>query len=230
MRWLLVAVGLVVPSVAAAHVTLTYPPPRTAMQKIGPCGEAGSVRGTNVATLSPGATITVTWNETIQHPGHYRIAFDMDGQDFTNPPSATTDTSSQSPNLVIDMIPDATTMGYSKQITLPNVTCTNCTLQLIQLMTDKPPYDPGTAGDDIYYQCADITLAADAPDAGTPPDAPPAGMPDSGTGSDSDAGVGGGFANPYANRGCSTSSSGSLVPALFALLLVRRRRHRSACC
>jgi hypothetical protein len=41
-------------------------------------------------------------------------------------------------------------------LTLPSVECENCTIQLIQMMTDKPPYAVGT--DDIYYNCLDVRL------------------------------------------------------------------------
>ena len=43
---------------------------------------------------------------------------------------------------------------YMATITLPDITCDNCTLQVIQVMYDKPPYT--TPGNDIYYQCADL--------------------------------------------------------------------------
>ena len=47
-----------------------------------------------------------------------------------------------------------------EQVTLPDVECERCTLQLIQVMTDKAPYGDGN---DLYYQCADLALRADAP-------------------------------------------------------------------
>jgi hypothetical protein len=50
-------------------------------------------------------------------------------------------------------------------VTLPDLVCDNCTLQVIQVMYDKPPYT--TPGNDIYYQCADLVLRV----GGAPPDA-----------------------------------------------------------
>ncbi len=44
-------------------------------------------------------------------------------------------------------------------ITLPNEPCPACTLQLIQVMQDKPPWGDGN---DIYYQCADLVIEAGA--------------------------------------------------------------------
>jgi hypothetical protein len=129
---------------------MTSPPPRTLDNKAGPCGAAGSRRGTHVTTFAPGATITVEWDETVDHPGHYRIAFDNDGDDvFVNP---------NNPNdnfafTLMEPIADKVGGHYTQQITLPTAPCANCTLQLMQIMTTQVPYDS------FYYQCADIAIA-----------------------------------------------------------------------
>jgi len=51
---------------------------------------------------------------------------------------------------------------YTWQVKLPEVTCDNCTLQVLQVMTDAfpihAPYDPSYTGDDLYYQCIDLVL------------------------------------------------------------------------
>jgi hypothetical protein len=77
---------------------------------------------------------------------------------------------------------------YSQTITLPNMECSNCTLQVIQLMTDKPPYTTDAASDDIYFQCADFVLTNSAPQPDAGPD------PGSGQSGSCDAGGGGSFA------------------------------------
>lgn len=134
---------------ASAHVTLTSPAPRTAENKAGPCGAAGSKRGTQVATFAPGAAITVEWDETVDHPGHYRIAFDNDGDDvFVNPNNPNDNFAST----LMEPIADKVGGHYTQQITLPTTPCNNCTLQLMQIMTTQVPYDS------FYYQCADITI------------------------------------------------------------------------
>jgi hypothetical protein len=60
---------------------------------------------------------------------------------------------------------------WEYQVQLPNMTCDNCTLELIQVMdgdmTDPVP-DPSTRGG-TYFQCADIVLADGAPAGGLPP-------------------------------------------------------------
>lgn len=148
---------------AGAHIKLGFPLARDTSLKAGPCGTAGSVRGTNVTTFKPGEKITVTWTETIDHPGHYRISFDEDGNDdFVDP--AGFDDYDTAPSVKVDNIADksGSMQMYTQELTLPNVECDNCTLQLIQVMTDKPPYD----GNDNYYQCADLVLKADVEPSG----------------------------------------------------------------
>lgn len=156
-------------SVASAHITMTSPAPRTDAQKTGPCGAAGSVRGDTVAVFAPGETIVVSWNETIDHTSHYRIAFDADGQDdFVEP--AGRDDLYNSPAVLLDGIGDRTGGGFTQEVTLPDVECERCTLQLIQVM-----YGSGN-----YFQCADIALRREGGggvDAGPAPGGPDAGTP-----------------------------------------------------
>lgn len=170
-----VLAGLLGASEAQAHIAMMSPTPRYSDLKYGPCGRGGAmdVRTNKVTTFKPGETITVTWQETVPHPGHYRIAFDPDGQRFTDPTSFT----DVAPRMYVlkDDIADKTgTQMYTDTVTLPNIECTNCTLQLLQVMTDKAPYGNG---DDLYYQCADIVLRADRDMAAQPADlASPADM------------------------------------------------------
>jgi hypothetical protein len=202
-------------SMADAHLRLDSPTARTASLKAGPCGVTGSTRGSNVTVLAPGATIDVKWTETINHPGHYRISFDANGQNFTVPPDF--NDFSLTTNVLVDNIPDRSglMLTYSKTITLPNIQCENCTLQVIQMMTDKPPYGDGN---DVYYQCADIALRAGAPT----PDAP---GPTSDAGATPDAGGG-----SSKSGGCASHHGelGIIAVALVAFGLLRNRRRR--CC
>jgi hypothetical protein len=144
---------------AGAHATLRYPTPRTEANKAGPCGSSGSTRGSNVTSLDPGTTITVVWDETVDHPGHYRLAFDDDGNDFVNPNNPDDNFATT----LMEPIADKSGGRYEQQITLPNIECSNCTLQLIQVMTTSIPYNS------FYFQCADITLVPGG-GSGTPPD------------------------------------------------------------
>lgn len=213
---------------AEAHIHLTNPLSRTDLptgdQKEQHCGVLNQQRTMRVTTYRPGQTITVTWQETINHPGHFRIAFQPNGDIFGIPkPGAgaggfpdddlTGETDADNGSIVLkDMILDGTLQA---EITLPNMECSNCTLQFIQVMTDKPPYTTDPASDDIYFNCADIVLAADAPDAG------PSGGDDAGTGSGSNTN------NGELGGGCSTGGGAGGMVALALLGLVGLRRRRS---
>ena len=160
-RWVGAAalvVGLLAAGPARAHLRVTEPTPRGDQLKQGPCGADGP-RGAVVHTFAPGQTITVHWNEFVDHPGHYRISFDADGEDGFADPASFADVAG-GPGVLIDGIPDREGGGdYEQEVTLPDVVCDRCTLQVIQVMTDKAPYGDGN---DIYYQCVDLVLSPDA--------------------------------------------------------------------
>jgi hypothetical protein len=158
--------------VARAHVCMDAPVSRVgegcnfaSPQKVGPCGVRD--RGTNVTTFRPGQTISVALNETIDHPSHYRIAFNADGDDFADPTSVD-DTDGAHSFVLRDGIVDEPGAKQTIEVTLPDVTCDGCTLQLIQVMYDKGGNgfggNDGVApdNDDIYYACADLVLAEQA--------------------------------------------------------------------
>ncbi len=160
------AVAALMAAPAAAHLALLYPPSREGgdVLKIGPCGRAGSMRSANVTTLTAGATLDVMWDEYVDHPGHFRIAFDADGDDDFADPICLSGCDTRLPqfesystdSVLLDAIADTAGGAGHAQVTLPEVACDNCTLQVIQVMYDKPPYLSG--GNDIYYQCADLVL------------------------------------------------------------------------
>jgi hypothetical protein len=144
---------------ASAHLGLTSPVSRYGpnVLKQGPCGVLGGERSDNVTVFEPGQTILVRWEEYVNHPGHYRIAFDPDGDDdFVDP--ASMDEFYSNDTVLLDGIEDhaGDDPYYEVSVQLPNIECERCTLQVIQLMYDKPPYV--VPGNDIYYQCADLAL------------------------------------------------------------------------
>jgi len=194
------------PAEAGAHLGLDAPASRYGpdVLKTGPCGVEGGQRSDNVSYFEPGETIEVQWNEYIDHPGHYRIAFDADGDDDFVDPATMTELYSNDA-VLLDGIPDQgrDTREYSATVTLPDVSCDHCTLQVIQVMYDKPPYT--TPGNDIYYQCADLVLKV-------------GGAPDGGVGS------GGTGAADTGSTGCNASAHGGLswVASLMILLAARR--------
>jgi hypothetical protein len=156
---------------AAAHLALVDPPSRygEAVLKEGPCGVRDGGRGTAVTELAPGARIVVVWDEYVDHPGHFRIAFDADGDDDFVDPHCLAGCATQRPEIelyaddsvLLDGIADTPAGGRSAvTVTLPDIECERCTLQVIQVMYDKPPFV--VPGNDVYYQCADLALRSRA--------------------------------------------------------------------
>jgi hypothetical protein len=194
---------------AAAHIRLDVPagrynedPQQSSKQKQGPCGVTGDSRTTNadlVSTFKPGEMITVQWTETVNHPGHFRIAFLEKGQAFPEP---TVEPGAVGGAILAEDIPDNNSKSggkFSHMVTLPNVSCDACTLQLIQVMTDSG---------DFYFQCADIVLKGDAAGGagGT------GGMGGASQGGTNDAGKGGGSAGK-GGSGDAGKAGGSGMPS-----------------
>ncbi len=131
--------------------TVLVPRSTSSGLKTGPCG--GVPRTATPKVFSPGQVIEVEWEETINHPGSFRIAFSpADDLGFDDHVLYS----------VADMLGAETPMPhfYKATITLPMQACASCTLQLIQIMTDTMP--PSN-----YYSCADIQLVADGGNTGS---------------------------------------------------------------
>jgi hypothetical protein len=196
----LVAVGLAAalaaPAPAAAHTLLTTPTPRSDSDgiKSGPCGVA---RTDSPMVVAGGATLDVQWLETIEHPGYYRLALSRGGDEGFDD------------NVLADRIEDGvcsdTPCSYGTSITLPDINCPDCTLQLIQFMGNNPdgPYSP-------YFSCADLVITGDGSGGG-----------DGGIGGDDDGSAGGGCHIPGAGN-----HSGASIALLVLLALVSFRRRR----
>lgn len=148
-----------------AHVRLDAPPPRhpeTGLKQ-GPCGKGANdprtTRPELITTFTAGETITVRFTETIDHdPAHYRIALSYGGdQDFVDP----TDFEDIGPEelpILLDGIPDAeggNNQAYNITVTLPDISCEICTLQVMQVM--KESFRTSLEGA-LYYTCADIVI------------------------------------------------------------------------
>src|SRR5262245_63894438 len=78
---LALAATVAAPPIVSAHFVLRSPAnwrEQDALggpQKVGPCGEEGTAAATGAVTAyAPGETITITLDETIFHPGHYRVS------------------------------------------------------------------------------------------------------------------------------------------------------------
>lgn len=147
----LILIAIFYTEMARAHARFALDgvvPPRSTSDglKTGPCGNIP--RTQNPTTLNAGQQITVEWEETINHPGSFRIAFSpANDQGFDDNVLYQVDDTQDDLN-----VPHY----YSASITLPTTPCEDCTLQLIQEMTDRNPPT-------YYYSCADIRLVADVP-------------------------------------------------------------------
>ena len=151
---ILIILSILFSSNAFSHARLRadgITPPRNnnAGLKTGPCG--GVARTNSSVTLTAGSTITLTWEEVVQHPGSYEFSISLaNDQNFVR----------------LKVVPDTQDNGndlphqYSTTLDIPNVVCDACTLQMIQVMTENPN-NPRN-----YYSCADIKIVA----GNTPPE------------------------------------------------------------
>lgn len=140
--------ALLLSSPLSAHVLLDDPARRYDDMKGAPCGKGGGEDGRteHVTALAAGARIEVRWTETINHVGSFRIAFDEDGADAADFDAHV---------LHAETDPDNPSgQSWATEVTLPDVSCGNCTLQLLQIMTT----DPNPSESETYFQCADLVL------------------------------------------------------------------------
>jgi len=233
------------PHRAEAHFALVDPPAYSVQSSVGspqksaPCGQADPgnppVPTNVVTTFQQGSTITVTISEKVYHPGWYRVALATDQGSLpadplvtpgANTPCGAADIMSPPvfPVLADNMLAHNSAFSgpQSFQVTLPaGMTCTNCTLQVIEFMSNHALNNPGGC---FYHHCAQVDLTTDAPPDASPfqPDADPATAPDAGGNPGDDTGAGGGCCNTGSPG---TSWVGSLV---VGFLLLRRRRRPTA--
>ena len=139
---------------AQAHALLLSPVPRDtdSGNTVAPCG---GYAHTTPTAYQAGSTITVQWQQVIAHSGSFQLYFSPanDANLSTGPTPGST---------LLYQVANSDTgrtvpFNYSAQITLPKTTCTDCTLQFVQVNTDTP-------GAPVYYMnCADIVLTTYEP-------------------------------------------------------------------
>ncbi|MBL8912888.1 MAG: hypothetical protein JNM17_19500, partial [Archangium sp.] len=175
--------------------------------------ENGSTPSGVVTTFVAGQTITIKLSETIFHPGHYRVALGLTGpQDLPAEPPVDAGTTACGsapidPNPAFPVLADGLLVHTSAlqgkqtiEVTLPaDKTCTNCTLQVLEFMSNHGLNMPGGC---YYHHCATINVVA--PDGGTP-------NPD-------------GTTNMPSKTGCGCSSVEVASLGVAFLFLARRRR------
>jgi MYXO-CTERM domain-containing protein len=229
------AVGVFVPAVSRAHFILQAPPSATQQDSLGdpqktpPCG--GGTATNMVTAFATGDMVTVTVDETIFHPGHYRVALSTTGQsglpaDPPVTPSASDPCASTViqdppvfPVLADGMLPHTSAFSgpQSFSFRLPtDVTCTsNCTLQVIQYMSSH-------GAPCFYHHCANVTVQAGGGTAGT-------GGGTAGAGGATGTGGGGGTGESDSGCGCAVGAARRPLLGLVLMLaavVARRRKER----
>jgi hypothetical protein len=155
-------------------------------QKIGPCGgvSANPGRGTPanpgvpsgaVTSVKGGTNLPMMVQETIFHPGHYRVALARTMAQLPPDPVVTvveTEKGPRSKSAVIQNPPVAPVLldgifahterpmqNFEMEVPIPNITCPNCVLQVIEFMAEHP----GVAidGGHSYHHCAVLNITAD---------------------------------------------------------------------
>jgi hypothetical protein len=180
-------------TVADAHFALIQPAASLMQnrlgdpQKIAPCGgvSANPGRGTPanpgvpsgaVTNVKGGTDLPLLVQETIFHPGHYRVALARTMAQLPPDPQVTTvqtEKGSRSQSAVIQNPPVAPvlldgifahaerpTQNFETMVPIPNITCANCVLQVIEFMADHPGI--AVDGGHSYHHCAILNITADA--------------------------------------------------------------------
>lgn len=161
------ALGLAAP--AEAHFKLSEPTSWIVEnatgdpQKLGPCGTTVGTRTNVVTQVKPGSKLMLRWTETIFHPGHFRVAIAADRSMLTDPvvnaPGGSCISAAIQTNPTLPVVADGLfprTSGQSgkafeTEITVPNMLCDKCTLQIIQFMSSH-------GAPCLYYHCADLKI------------------------------------------------------------------------
>ncbi len=154
-------------------------------QKLGPCGgttanaKGPANPGTPTGIVSKavgGSKLHVKVQETVYHPGHYRISLSVASRTELPPdPEVTLRDSDKGPQSVSAVImnpvrppvlvdglwPHQSKMADALEtdVTLPNINCAKCTLQIAQFMAE---HGRNKDGDFTYHHCADLQITADA--------------------------------------------------------------------
>lgn len=147
-------------------------------QKLGPCGGVTANSGMPshiVNKVQGGQNLHIKVQETVFHPGHYRIALALKSRaELPADPSANTRDSDkgawsvsapiQSPPQ-IPVLADGLFAHTSKRadpwetdVPIPNINCERCTLQITQFMAE---HGLNKDGGYYYHHCADLQITAD---------------------------------------------------------------------
>jgi hypothetical protein len=148
-------------------------------QKAAPCGGTSANPGTpsnKIGKLKGGSKLHLKVQETVFHPGHYRVALAVNSRtELPKDPEATTTPGARGPMSVSAVIMNPVKppvladglfphtqrpapMYWETDIDIPNISCAKCTLQIIQFMAQ---HGLNADGDFSYHHCADVEITAD---------------------------------------------------------------------
>jgi hypothetical protein len=151
-------------------------------QKAGPCGGSNDDWGTPSYIVNEavgGSLLHLKVQETIYHPGHYRVALAVNSPTELPPdPVATEREGERGPVSVSAEVQDPPQLPvladglwahherpaegeeliFEADIRLPNINCEACTLQIIQFMEEHRYNNPGGYS---YHHCATLKITAD---------------------------------------------------------------------
>lgn len=184
VSWL--AFGLAaLPAASQAHFKLLAPASWLVENQLGDPQKAAPCGGTNtdfgkptyaVTDAKGGTALRVKVQETIYHPGYYRVALavnsptelpaDPKAQTMTNEKGVVVSVSGEVMNPVAPpVLADGlfqhnakTDQPFETDVTLPNINCKSCTLQVIQFMEQHGVNNPGQFS---YHHCAVLRITAD---------------------------------------------------------------------
>ena len=189
---LAVVVAAAMSSLANAHFVLIVPAASKAQnrlgdpQKIGPCGgvSANPGRGTGanpgvpsgaVTSVKGGTNLPLMVQETIFHPGHYRVALARTEAQLPADPVVTVVETEKGPRSKSAVIQNPTvapvlldgifphterpTQNFEAEVPIPNISCPNCVLQVIEFMAEHPGI--AVDGGHSYHHCSTLNITAD---------------------------------------------------------------------
>ena len=175
------------PLIVSAHFKLVEPASwliedhRGDPQKGGPCGGSNTDWGKPsyaVTKATGGSSLHIKIQETIYHPGFYRVALAVnsptelpadpkaeirDGERGPISVSGAVQNPMQIPVLADGLFvhrerPSGALPPWETDVKLPNISCRRCTLQVIQFMEEHGFNNPGGY---TYHHCAELQITPD---------------------------------------------------------------------
>jgi hypothetical protein len=152
-------------------------------QKAFQCGVSARTAGTPsnaVTQLKGGQKLHLKVQETVYHPGHYRVALAADRGKLPVDPKATTrmaagrggQQQAMSVSAEIEKEPKPPVLAdglwphtskppadLETDLEIPNVSCPKCVIQVIQFMAE---HGLNAEGDFSYHHCADVQITLDS--------------------------------------------------------------------